>query len=51
MIRFRQRSIPFSDRSLQDDWEALFFMQHYRVPTRLLDWSENPFISFHFISP
>ncbi|AST88854.1 FRG domain-containing protein [Ralstonia pseudosolanacearum] len=48
MIRFRQRSIPFSDRSLQDDWEALFFMQHYRVPTRLLDWSENPFISFYF---
>ncbi|WP_154234703.1 FRG domain-containing protein [Burkholderia pseudomallei] len=48
MIRFRQRSIPFSDKPLQDDWEALFFMQHYRVPTRLLDWSENPFISFYF---
>lgn len=48
MIRFRQRSIPFSDKTLHDDWEALFFMQHYRVPTRLLDWSENPFISFYF---
>lgn len=48
MIRFRQRSIPFSDKSLQDDWDALFFMQHYRVPTRLLDWSENPFIAFYF---
>ncbi|WP_343586119.1 FRG domain-containing protein [Herbaspirillum sp.] len=48
MIRFRQRSIPFSDKSLLDDWETLFFMQHYRVPTRLLDWSENPFISFYF---
>lgn len=48
MIRFRQRSIPFSDRSLREDWEALFFMQHYRVPTRLLDWSENPFIAFYF---
>ena len=48
MIRFRQRSIPFSDKSLQDDWDALFFMQHHRIPTRLLDWSENPFIAFYF---
>lgn len=23
-----------------DDWETLFDMQHYYVPTRLLDWSE-----------
>lgn len=23
-------------------------MQHYRVPTRLLDWSENPFIPTYF---
>ena len=48
MARFRQRSIPFTDRSLSEDWEALFFMQHYRVPTRLLDWSENPFFAFYF---
>lgn len=48
MVRFKQRSIPFSDRSFSDDWETLFFMQHYRVPTRLLDWSENPFVAFYF---
>lgn len=48
MTRFRLRSIPFHDRSLEDDWESLFFMQHYKVPTRLLDWTENPFIAFHF---
>ena len=23
-------------------------MQHHRVPTRLLDWSENPFVAFYF---
>src|SRR5712692_6043840 len=23
-------------------------MQHYRIPTRLLDWTENPFIGFYF---
>jgi hypothetical protein len=48
MTRFRQRSIPMHSRSLQDDWDALYFMQHYRVPTRLLDWTENPFVGLYF---
>jgi hypothetical protein len=48
MIRFRQRSIPLHNRSLENDWDTLFFMQHYGVPTRLLDWTENPFIAFYF---
>jgi hypothetical protein len=48
MTRFRQRSIPYHSRSLTDDWDTLFFMQHYEVPTRLLDWTENPFIALHF---
>lgn len=48
VTRFKQRSIPFHGRTLGDGWDALFFMQHYGVPTRLLDWSENPFIAFFF---
>src|ERR1035438_5355055 len=48
ITRFRQRSIPFHDRFLLDDWDALFFMQHYGVPTRLLDWTENPLIALYF---
>lgn len=48
MMRFRQRSIPLLNRELKDDWDTLFFMQHYGVPTRLLDWTENPFIGFYF---
>lgn len=48
MGRFRQRSIPYHNRDLRDDWSALFFMQHYGIPTRLLDWTENPLIALHF---
>lgn len=36
------------DRSLDDLWERLFFMQHSAIPTRLLDWTENPFIALYF---
>lgn len=48
MVRFRQRSIPFTNRFLSDEWDVLFFMQHYGIPTRLLDWTENPFVGLHF---
>jgi hypothetical protein len=48
MTRFRQRSIPLVNRPLNEDWDTLFFMQHYGIPTRLLDWTENPFIAFYF---
>jgi hypothetical protein len=46
--RFRHRSIPFQQRPLTTDWEHLFFMQHYGVPTRLLDWSENLLVALYF---
>lgn len=47
---FRIRSVPYTSAALsaEDDWERLFFMQHYRVPTRLLDWSGSPLVSLHF---
>lgn len=46
--RFVQRSLPFVTRPFMDEWDKLFFMQHYGVPTRLLDWTENPFVAIYF---
>jgi hypothetical protein len=46
--RFRERSIPFQAIPVEKEWEFLFVMQHFGVPTRLLDWTENPYIGLFF---
>jgi hypothetical protein len=32
----------------QNDWEWLCLMQHYRIPTRVLDWSTNALVALYF---
>ncbi len=49
LTRFRQRSMAYWPSGYpQNDWEHLFAMQHFGMPTRLLDWSENLFVATHF---
>lgn len=33
---------------LEQDWDILFAMQHYGVPTRLLDWTETLAVGVYF---
>ena len=46
--RFKQNAFQFLDLVPKDEWEWIFLMQHYRVPTRLLDWTESPLIGLYF---
>ena len=48
-FRSRSRSLLTPDISSDSsDWERMFVMQHYGIPTRLLDWSENAFYALYF---
>lgn len=40
-------SYPFSE-GLSGYWDWLFLMQHYSVPTRLMDWSEDALVALLF---
>ena len=51
ITRFRQRSLPFWPEGYpQIDWDQLFAMQHFGIPTRLLDWTENAVVATYFAS-
>ncbi len=48
VTRFKQNALALIADRPGSEWEWLFVMRHHGVPTRLMDWSENPLVGLYF---
>lgn len=48
MHRFVNMSVPYLDLRDMSSWDQWTIGQHHGVPTRFLDWTQNPLIAAYF---